>query len=273
MSRQPPPPPPPSFPQPFGTPWSANPSQNAAGGSAYGQAGPPQGHTHPSQTYGPGVPPSQLYSSQQPPGPTSHPTRRSTHPTGPTYGHTTSYPSGPAPTSTSGSASHYPSYPDSARYATNSSSMSPHMIQRTVSMPMPTHQHTTQSMHHDGSPPNMMHRPSHSEMSGWPQPTSQGWGHPDVNEGEGDLSDYSGGEFEQSPGTSHLQKKSPPNHPFSSRKKSRESLTFYNIGRMLTSNQNAVCPQRASAQAKAQATALRVGRQYPTDFPVDFVEG
>jgi hypothetical protein len=190
MSWQPPRPPPSSFPVPFGTPRSADPSQYAAGDSAYRQAGPPPGHTHPSQSefpcitplvpsikprrflvYNSGVPSSQQYPSQQP-----HPSRRSTHPTGPTYDYASSYTSAHAPTPTSGSASHYPTYPDSARYAsTNSSSMSPQMMQRTVSMPVRGHQYATRSMPHAGSLPNTTYPPSHSEMSGWPQPTSQGW--------------------------------------------------------------------------------------------------
>jgi hypothetical protein len=128
--------------------------------------------------YNSGVPSSQQYPSQQPPGLLPHPSRRSTHSAGPTYEYESSYPSAPTPTPSSGSASHYSSYPDSPRYgSTNSSSMSPHTMQHTVSMPMLGHQYPTRSVPHDGSPPNIMYPPSHSEMSGWPQPTSQGRSH------------------------------------------------------------------------------------------------
>ncbi|KAH9991378.1 hypothetical protein BJV77DRAFT_539051 [Russula vinacea] len=162
--------------------------------------------------YNSGVPSSQQYPSQQPPSlpPIPHADQ-----------HTQLDPH-----------TNYPSYPDSARYAsTNSSNMSPHMMQRTVSMPMPVHhQYPTRSVPHDGSPPNITHPPSHSEM--WPQPTPQSWSHPDANEGGGDWD--SDGEFEQSPeGASHLQKKSPPGHPFGLVKKQRERLTLYIIGVLL----------------------------------------
>ena len=192
MSRQPPPPP--SFPQPYETTRSSNRRQNAAGDSAYLQAGPPSGHAYPSQSafsyimplvlvvhpikprlflgHSPNVHPAQLY-----PESSSHPSapRRYTDPTAPTYEHASySHPS--APGSLSGTVSHYPTYPDSTRptrYAsTNSSGVPPPVVQRAVTMPIPVPSNAAPSMPYGTSPPNIMHPPSYPQMSGRPQPTS-----------------------------------------------------------------------------------------------------
>jgi hypothetical protein len=190
MSWQPPPQP--SFPQPYGTTRSSNRRQNAAGDSAYLQAGPPSGHAYPSQSgfsyikplgfvvhpikprlflgHSPNVPPAQLHSSAQPSAP-----RRYTDPAAPTYEHASySHPSASAPLS--GTVSHYPSYSDSARptrYAsTDSSGVPPSMMQRAVTMPVPVPSNAAPSMPYGTSPPNIMDPPSYSQMSGRPQPTS-----------------------------------------------------------------------------------------------------
>jgi hypothetical protein len=110
------------------------------------------------------VSPSQIYSSQQPPPP---PSRRSTHPTAPTYEHASSFPRQPAPPPF-GYVSH--NQPVPARYTSiSSSNPPPPMTKRAETMPMPVHPTIAPSMPYDISP----HPPSRSEMSGGPQPSSQ----------------------------------------------------------------------------------------------------
>ncbi|KAI0273207.1 hypothetical protein BGY98DRAFT_120670 [Russula aff. rugulosa BPL654] len=82
------------------------------------------------------------------------------------------------------------------------------MMQRAATMPV--HPNTSPSMPYDMS----RYPLPHSEMSGGPQPSSQrghSWSYLDVNEGEGDSSDFSDGDPEQGP---EAQKRSPPSIPF-----------------------------------------------------------
>ncbi|KAF8491357.1 hypothetical protein F5888DRAFT_1807515 [Russula emetica] len=209
--------PPSSFPQPYATHWSSNPAQNEASVSARTQDGLPPRNGYPPM-HNASVSSSQAYSSPQPPPP---PSRRSTHPTAPTYEHASSFPPQPVPPP-SGSVSHY--QPSPARYASiSSSSPPPPMTQRAATMPMPVYPNIAQSMPYDMSP----HSPSRSEMSGGPQASSQSWSYLDVNEGEDDSSDFSGGDLEQSSESmSDFQKRSPPSFPFAASRKSRESLAL-----------------------------------------------
>jgi hypothetical protein len=122
--------------------------------------------SRPSLVHNASVSPSQVYSSPQPPPP---PSRRSTHPTAPTYEHASSFPPQPVPPP-SGSVSHYQPFP--ARYASiSSSSLPPPMTQRAATMPMPVHPNIAPSTSYDMSP----HPLSRPEMSGGPQPSSQSW--------------------------------------------------------------------------------------------------
>jgi len=209
-------PPPPSFPQPYETTGSSNRRQNTAGDSSYLQAGPPPGpQSYPSQRHSPNVPPAQLYSSPQPSAP-----RGSTDLTTPTYGHA-SYSSPYAPAPSSGTVPHHPTYPVSAMptsyTSTDYSGPPPPMMQRAVTMPVPVPSNTAPSMRYDSSPPNTMHSPSYSQMSGGPQSigTSQSRNYREANEREEDSSDFYGGVPEQDPERkSNLQKRSPPSFPF-----------------------------------------------------------
>ena len=118
--------------------------------------------SRPSLVHNTGVSPPQLYSS---------PSRRSTLPTAPPHQYASSFQGQPDP-SPAGSVSHYPPYP--ARYASiGSSNPPPSMTQRAATMPMPGHPNIAPSMPYDMS----LYPPSHSEMSGGPQPSSQTWSH------------------------------------------------------------------------------------------------
>jgi hypothetical protein len=117
--------------------------------------------SRPSAVHNASVLPFHVYSSPQPPPP---PSRRSTHPTAPTHEHASSFLRQPTPPP-SGSVSHY--QPSPARYASiSSSSPPPPMTQSAATIPMPVH---PTSMPYDMGP----RPPSHSEMSGGPQPYSQ----------------------------------------------------------------------------------------------------
>jgi hypothetical protein len=109
---------------------------------------------------------SQVYASPLQPAPP--PSRRSTRPNAPTHEHASSF-SRQLATPPSRSISHYQPFP--AGYASINSSPSPPMTQRAATMPMPVHQNIASSMSHDMLP----HPPSRSEMSGWPQASSQSW--------------------------------------------------------------------------------------------------
>ncbi|KAN0119126.1 hypothetical protein V8E52_004573 [Russula decolorans] len=179
-----------SFPQPYATRGSSNPTQNEASDSARPQDGLPRRRGYP-PVHNASVSPSQIYSSQQPPPP---PSRRSTHPTAPTYEHASSFPRQPAPPPF-GYVSH--NQPVPARYTSiSSSNPPPPMTKRAETMPMPVHPTIAPSMPYDISP----HPPSRSEMSGGPQPSSQSRSYRaiDVDEGEDESSDPSGGDLEKS---------------------------------------------------------------------------
>ena len=122
--------------------------------------------SRPSLVHNASVSPSQAHSFPQPPPP---PSRRSTHPNAPIHEHASSFPRQPAPPP-SESVSHY--QPFAARFASiSSSSPPPPMTQRAATITMPVHPNIAPSMPYDMS----RHPPSHSAMSGVPQPSSQSW--------------------------------------------------------------------------------------------------
>lgn len=195
--------PPPLSSQPYATRLSSNPARNEASKSARPQDGLPPRRAYPPM-HNASVSPSssQVYSSPQPPPP---PSRRSTHPAAPTHEYGSSFPRQPAPPP-SASVSQYQPYPSGSQ---------PPMTRRAETMPMPAHQTITPSMSYDMS----HHPPSRSEMSRWPQPSSQSGSYFDVDEGEDDSSDPDGEDLEQSPESmSDLQKRSQASFPFASRK-------------------------------------------------------
>lgn len=77
-----------------------------------------------------------------------------------------------------------------------------------------------------------------------------------VNEGEGDPSDFSDGDLEQSAET---RKRSPPSLPFAGRKsKSREIFDFYSIGD---------CSLLTSFVPRRQAPRKGLGEWFASDGP------
>jgi len=180
--------------------WSSNTAQNEDSDSDNPRDGLPFRHNYPSSGYT-SVSPSQVYHSS--------PSPQSTLPTVLAHQHASSFPGQPDPSS-SGTVSHYPPYP--TRYTSvSSSNPPPPMIQRATTMPMLGHPDIAPSMPYDMS----THHPSHSEMHGGPQPSSQTRSYLDANEGRDDWSGSSGGDLEQNPeGMNDLQRRSAISHPF-----------------------------------------------------------
>jgi hypothetical protein len=123
---------------------------------------------YPPQEYSP-----QQYSSLQL---SPNPSRRSTLPTTPTYGHASLPPQPPAPLPLSGSTSYNPSFPVPVRHQSTNPSGPPPTAHRAATMPMPVPVHTASSTLYGMQSQNPMHSLSRSGIVGGPQPTTQCYG-------------------------------------------------------------------------------------------------